>query len=166
METATASLWHRALHDPQLQDLPFKIETNAYGQLVLSPHKPHHSRQQSTILRLLDQHVDVPGEATVELAVETPAGIKVPDVVWMSERRWTQIPDAAEASPVMPELCVEVLSASNTEDAMSAKRALYFSEGAEEVWTCDLDGTIRFYTPEGEHSTSTLAPSFPATIEQ
>lgn len=165
METTTASLWHRALHDPQLQDLPFKIETNAHGQLVLSPHKPRHSRQQSTILRLLDQHVSAPGEATVELAIDTPEGVKVPDVAWMSDERWAQIPEDAEVSPVMPELCIEVLSESNMEEEMAAKRALYFACGAQEVWTCTPDGTLQFYTPDGEQSASTLAPSFPSTVE-
>lgn len=166
METQTASLWHRALNDPQLQDLPFKIETNAHGQLVLSPHKPRHSRQQSTILRLLDQHVAMPGEAAVELAVETMEGVKVPDVVWMSAARWAQIPDDAEASPVMPELCVEVLSDRNTKAELDAKRDLYFREGAEEVWTCTSAGTVLFYTAGGEQSTSQLAPSFPSVIDR
>jgi len=165
METTTASLWHRALHDPQLQDLPYKIETNEYGQLILSPHKPPHSYAQTRISDLLRDHLDRPGRRVVELAVETPMGIKVPDVAWMSAERWVQIPDGAEASPVMPELCVEVLSDSNTDAEMAAKRRLYFDGGAEEVWTCTLDGDMRFYTPDGKQSASALAPSFPASIE-
>lgn len=165
METTTASLWHRALHDPQLQDLPFKIETNERGQLILSPHKPVHSHRQSQLLRLLDRHVPAPGEALIELAVDTPEGVKVPDVVWMSENRWAQIPDDAEASPVVPELCVEVRSASNTDDEMTEKRRLYFTGGAREVWTCDLEGKVRFYDAGGQQSSSRLAPSFPASID-
>jgi len=165
MGTQTASLWHRALHDPQLQDLPFKIETNEYGQLVLSPHKPHHSFLQSKILRLLDRHAPSSGESVVEFSVETPKGMKVPDVVWISAARRQQIPDAAEASPVMPELCIEVLSEGNTDAEMSEKRRLYFAEGADEVWTCDPDGRIWFFDADGERSSSALAPSFPASIE-
>lgn len=164
METTTASLWHRALHDPQLQDLPFKIETNAHGQLVLSPHKPVHSRQQSHILRLLDRHAPSSGEAVIEFAVETTEGVKVPDVVWISEERWAQIPDGAAASPVVPELCVEVVSTSNTGAEMDEKRRLYLEGGAREVWTCDLEGQVRFYDGDGERSSSRLAPSFPASI--
>lgn len=165
METKTASLWHRALHDPQLQDLPFKIETNAQGQLILSPHKPRHSDFQLRIGKLLDDHIDRPGRGAVEFAVDTPKGVKVPDVIWMSEARWAQIPDDAEASPVMPELCVEVLSESNIGDEMAAKRDLYFREGAEEVWTCTLDGHIRFFDVDGEQTASALASSFPTSIE-
>lgn len=165
MEPQTTSLWHRALHDPQLQDLPFKIETNEYGQLVLSPHKPRHSFLQSRILAHLLRHVQTDGEPTIEFAVETAEGTKVPDVVWISAARRQQIPDDAEASPVMPELCIEVLSGSNTDAEMAAKRQLYFAEGADEVWTCDPDGQIRFFDADGERSSSALAPSFPASIE-
>ena len=165
METQTASLWHRALHDPQLQDLPFKIETNEYGQLVLSPHKPIHSYLQMRTGELLYKYIDRPGRRAVELAVETPEGVKVPDVVWMTEERWSQIPNDAEASPVMPELCVEVLSESNTDAEMAKKLRLYFEMGAEEVWTCNADGQIRFFDADGERTTSALAPSFPASIE-
>jgi Uma2 family endonuclease len=164
MATKTASLWHRALHDPQLQDLPYKIETNEHGQLVLSLHNPYHSRQQSQLLRLLDRHAPGTGEAIIEFSVETSKGIKVPDVVWISEERWAQIPEEAEASPVMPELCVEVLSDSNTEGEMTQKRQLYFEGGADEVWTCVPAGRVRFFDAEGERSDSAFAPSFPASI--
>ncbi|WP_103020762.1 Uma2 family endonuclease [Salinibacter altiplanensis] len=64
---------------------------------------------------LLLEHLDHPGRRAVEFAVQTTKGVKVPDVVWLSEDRWSQIPDDAEASPVVPELCVEVRSAGNTD---------------------------------------------------
>jgi len=165
METQTTSLWHRALHDRQLQDLPFKIETNEYGQLVLSPHKPRHSFVRSRILVQLLRHVKADGEPTIEFSVETPKGVKVPDAVWISSARRQQIPDEAEAGPVMPELCVEVLSESNTNAEMAKKRRLYFETGAQDVWTCDPDGHNRFFDVDGEQTASALAPSFTTSIE-
>ncbi|PSQ97425.1 MAG: Uma2 family endonuclease [Bacteroidetes bacterium SW_9_63_38] len=162
METAT--LWHRVLNDPELQNLPYKIETNEHGQLVLSPHKPQHGYFQMRIGELLRDHMEPPGRRAVEFAVETAKGVKVPDVVWVSEERWGQIPEDAEASPVMPELCVEVLSESNTDAELAEKRALYFAEGGQEVWTCDADGGLHVYTDEGRHPTSTLAPDIPDSI--
>ncbi len=65
----------------------------------------------------------------------------------------------------MPELCVEVLSESNTGEEMEEKRGLYVDEGAEEVWTCDAEDTLRFYDKEGARSSSALAPGVPDTIE-
>lgn len=75
-----------------------------------------------------------------------------------------EIPDDAEASPVMPELVVEVLSPSNTRAEIEEKRRIYFAGGAQEVWTCDADGRMSFYDAGGEISRSRLAPAFPASI--
>lgn len=163
METAT--FWHRALNDPQLQHLPYKIETNEHGQIVLSPHKPQHGLQQGHLVRLLIQHAHASGQAAVEFAVETEKGIKVPDVVWISEDRLEQLPADAEASPILPEIVVEVLSEGNTESALIEKRDLYLDEGAREVWTCAGDGTITFYDDNGKIDRSSLMPTFPNQID-
>lgn len=161
-------LWRRALSDPSLRDLPFKIETNAYGQLVMSPHKPRHSLLQSAIadlLKALAPDAGLPaGKAATEFAVATAEGIKVPDVIWISEERLRDLPADAEASPVMPELVVEVLSKSNTAAEMEEKRRLYFDTGAREVWTCSVERRLTFYTPEGEAAASRMIPSFPRTV--
>ncbi|MFO8232132.1 MAG: Uma2 family endonuclease [Longimonas sp.] len=161
---STASAWHRALHDPQLRQLPYKIETNAHDQLLLSPHTPAHSLAQSRILRLLDEHVTEPGEATIEFAVSTAQGIKVPGVVWMSEEQLAALPGDAEASPVMPALVVEVQSPTNTDAEMEAKRALYLNEGAAEVWIRPPDGAITIFDASGARDQSALAPTFPGTV--
>jgi Uma2 family endonuclease len=111
------------------------------------------------------------GEVTgVEFAVHTSDGVKVPDVVWISAERRAEIPDGAEASPIMPELCVEVLSDSNTEAEMADKRRLYFEGGAKEVWLVSRKiGSnavqVRFFSAEGEIEQSQLAPDFPRQVQ-
>ncbi|MFP4227836.1 MAG: Uma2 family endonuclease [Salinivenus sp.] len=164
MSTTTASAWHRVLNDPQLQDLPYKIETNEHDQIVLSPHKPYHGFRQGTLVRLFGQHTES-GSIAVEFAVSTAKGVKVPDVVWMSDERAGQVSEDAEASPVMPEIVVEMLSEGNTASEMEEKRALYLHEGAEEVWTCTPDGTMTFYDASGRRETSALVPSFPSQVD-
>ncbi len=166
METTTevASLWRRVLRDPYLRNLPYKVETNQHGQIVLSPHKPRHSLQQGRLIDLLRDHLTQPGARAVEFAVETAKGVKVPDVVWISRERLAQIPEDAESSPVVPELCVEVLSEGNTPAEIDEKRRLYFEGGALEVWVCAPDGTMAFYDQRGEIPASKLAPSFPASV--
>lgn len=82
-------------------------------------------------------------------------------------RAWSraQIPDDAEASPVMPEICVEVLSRSNTRAEMEEKRDLFFEDGAEKVWIVDADGHVTFCDAEGETEQSQFASDFPQTVE-
>ncbi|HKL87959.1 MAG TPA: Uma2 family endonuclease, partial [Salinibacter sp.] len=152
-------------NDPQLQELPYKIETNEHGQIVLSPHKPQHGIRQSKISDLLRDHATQKGMRAVEFAVETAKGVKVPDVVWVSEDRLAEMPDDVEASPVMPEVVVEVLSEGDTDVEIAEKRQLCLDEGAQEVWTCAADGTMSFYDETGAMEASTLIPSFPHQVE-
>ena len=57
-----------------------------------------------------------------------------------------------------------MISKSNTSDEMREKRELYFERGAKEVWLCDLEGQIRFFTAVGEQSASELFADFPNKI--
>lgn len=161
----TATVWHRVLNDPQLRELPYKVETNEHGQIVLSPHRPQHGLRQSRISDLLRDRLPRSGARAVEFAVETAKGVKGPDVVWLSEERLARIPDDAEASPVVPDLVVEVLSEGNTESEIAEKRRLYLDEGAREVWTCAPDGTLTFYDADGVRDASALVPSFPSRVD-
>ena len=117
MQTTT-TLWEEIVADPRFQDLPYKVETNEHGQVILSPHKVSHSFSQGEILLLLRDHLARPGRSAVEFAIDTPKGVKAPDVVWVSEERLAQIPEDAAASPVAPDLVVEVQFAEWTPDAI------------------------------------------------
>ena len=168
-QTPGARRWSEVLRDPQFNDLPYKIETNARGQLVLSPQKHDHSFSQYRIGRLIEEqmkkHEDHTGRVGVEFALHTTDGVKVPDVIWISEECARQIPDDAEASLVAPEICVEVLSESNTEAEMNEKRRLFFEAGAAEVWLVERSGSVRFFDADGERERSSLAPEFPERVE-
>jgi ADP-ribosyl-[dinitrogen reductase] hydrolase len=91
-------------------------------------------------------------------------GVKVIDVVWIgpeyAARLKAQNPVALEHAP---EICVEVLSSSNSKPDMEEKRTLYFEAGAQEVWICRHDGKMEFYT--ADHSAaSRLCPIFPGQL--
>jgi Uma2 family endonuclease len=103
------------------------------------------------------------GKAIVECAIATRKGTKVADVAWASPERVATIWSEAECS-IAPELCVEVLSSTNTRQEMQAKQQLYFEQGALEVWLCDVSGRITFFDPSGQREQSRLFPGFPAQI--
>lgn len=140
-----SELWQAVLNDPQWQDLPFKIEMNPHGQLILSPNQRIHSLRQTQITDLLARTVDEEGVRSVELAIGTSKGVKVVDASWMSVERLASIPQDAEPTPVAPEICLEVRSESNTGAEMEGKRTLYVEAGAEEVWIVEEDGGVQFY---------------------
>ena len=155
--------WEEICHDPRFQDLPYKIETNARGQIVMSPTYQYHGALQYKIGRLLDDRLSA-GTVVTESAVATSDGKKVADVAWFSEARWEQVKDALDA-PIAPEIAVEVHSPGNTDEELAHKRRLYFEAGAEEVWTCAEDGHITVYGEEGQRDASRRVPSFPDEVD-
>ena len=168
METATRSLWEAILEDPRFHDLPYKVETNARGQILLSPHTFKHSKAQKRVEQLLDRLAEgrgLAGEAYSEVAIQTTDGVRTSDVVWLSAEREAEMPPDAPACPIAPEVCVEVLSSSNTAEEMARKRRLYTERGALEVWTVAESGAVAFYDAEGELGASKLFPDFPRRVE-
>ena len=160
--------WQEVCADKSLADLPYKIELNQWGQIVMSPADYQHSSFQGEIIRLLNQLLPE-GRALPECAVETIEKTKVPDVVWISPEGQCKMRGHASC-PIAPEICVEILSPSNPMAEMlgvaekPGKRELYFKAGALEFWTCDEKGQMRFFNPAGAIPRSQLCPSFPATL--
>ena len=155
--------WQDVCEDPRLNDLPYKIELNEYGKIVMSPQKVYHSILQGKIENLLRRYQKI-GEVFPECAIHTDKGTKVADVVWVSEARYQIIKKETECS-VAPELCVEIFSDSNTQKEMNEKKALYFAQGAEEFWLCSENGDITFFDSSGQRSSSSLIPDFPDKID-
>jgi Uma2 family endonuclease len=156
--------WQEVCENKHLQDLPFKIELNKWGQIVMSPAKPKHSLYQGIIQNLLNSLIKT-GFAFPECAIQTEDNVKVADVVWCSDQRLDIIEEEIAAS-IAPEICVEVKSASNTLEEMLYKKDLYFGAGAEEVWLCDKAGKMSFYNRQGQLSKSLLIPDFSEQIRR
>ncbi|MCK5729078.1 MAG: Uma2 family endonuclease [Methylococcales bacterium] len=154
--------WQEVCEHPDLQNLPFKIELDKIGKIIMSPTKVYHSFYQADLSSLLRNHLS-DGAALVECAIKTAEGTKVADVAWASSDRKALIFNEAECS-VAPEICIEVLSDSNTKKEMKEKRALYFASGALEVWLCSQQGKLTFYNMDGKLKNSMLAPKFPTHI--
>jgi Uma2 family endonuclease len=156
--------WEEVCENRQLQDLPFKIELNKWGQIVMSPVKIKHSFYQGRIQRLLESLLKT-GEVMPECAIDTSDGVKVADVVWCSAERFDRIQEQVSAS-IAPEICIEVKSGGNTLAEMEFKQRLYFEAGAKEVWICNEQGQITFSNEQSQLDRSALVPDFPQLIQR
>ena len=155
--------WKEVTENPNLQNLPFKIELNEYGQIVMNPVELNHSVYQGEISHLL-KSMNPHGRVLAECAVWTKKGTKVADAAWFSNERWKTQKGKAEAQ-IAPEICVEVASMSNSQREMRLKRKLYFEQGAQEFWFCDNYSNITFFDAEGPLNRTVLFPDFPNKIE-
>ena len=157
--------WAEVLADRALAGLPYRVETNAHGTLLMTPPPSgDHSHRQSKILLELDRRLG--GQALAGCPVSTVDGVRAADVGWYSEQRFAQV-QGQIAFEIAPEICVEVLSPANTDSEMKQKKQLYFEAGAEEVWFCQQDGGLEFYTsgrPGTPSANSRRCPEFPTTL--
>lgn len=160
------ALWESLCADPQLAGLPFKFETTLEGKIIMSPASMLHASMQGRImfaLQAVARDAGLGGEVMPECPVVTAGGVKVPDVVWLS-RGQADAFAGKTAAPAAPDICVEIKSPSNSKKEMDAKRALYFGAGAKEVWICDEQGTLTFWSAAGKIRRSRILAAFPARV--
>jgi Uma2 family endonuclease len=140
--------WDEMQRDPSLQDLPYKIELNAWGKVEMSPASVRHGQQQAALAEAFRQQL-ADGVTITECPVLTDIGIRVPDLAWASAAFMRQYAGASPL-PRAPEICVEVISPSNVAAEISEKTRAYLAAGAQEVWLAYEDGRIRFIDLTGK----------------
>jgi Uma2 family endonuclease len=145
--------WGELCSDPCLHDLPFKIELNGYGVMETSPASTRHARYQAAITGELMRQLPH-GTVLTECGIATAdEGVRVPDVAWASPGFMARHGEATPL-PQAPEICVEVLSPSNTDDEMVMKTRVYLAAGAVEVWLVAVSGGIQVHTSAGPQASS------------
>jgi Uma2 family endonuclease len=156
--------WVDIMADSVIDGSISKIETDREGNVIMSPSagKDHGDRQAEIVYQL--RSLLPAGGVLTECGVSTQEGNKTPDVSWMSiHHPQFRQSDVKVLNPA-PEICVEVLSPSNSAEDIELKKRLYFEEAAQEVWICGLEGQMKFFSPAGELEGSKLCPKFPKRI--
>ncbi len=158
--------WAEVLADPALRNHQGRIETDRHGHVIMFPPAAFiHGSNQSEISYLL-RTLMKGGRTVTECPISTRDGVRVADDAWISHVRLAEIGENICLTRA-PEICVEVLSPDNSRREMKEKKALYFAAGAEEVWFCDRQGRMQFFTaPESEgEAVSRLCPAFPTQVK-
>ncbi len=146
--------WSEVIDNPMFANLPFKIELNRFGKLLMSPASNAHGRIQSRLGAKLLQHG---GEVVSECSVLTTDGVKVADLAWLSDEFVNQF-GFITPYPQAPELCVEIVSPSNSTQEMLEKVSLYLESGAVEVWIVYSLERIEMFNRDGTLVMSELLP--------
>jgi Uma2 family endonuclease len=121
--------WAELLADRGLAKVEGRIETDRHGHIIMSPPPaPSHGSFQLEIGYLLRTLLPE-GRVLTECPISTADGVKAADVAWASPERMADL-GAKVCFPRAPDICVEVMSPSNTEAEIHEKMALYFDAGA------------------------------------
>ena len=139
--------WASVITNPYLKDLPFKIELNKWGKILMSPASNRHGSLQYEVGSYIDKHKGN-GKIIMECSVKTDDGVKVADVAWASDEFIEQFGYDTPYTKA-PEICVEITSPSNAKAEIEEKIELYLAQGAKEVWILDESGTIAYFAHEG-----------------
>jgi Uma2 family endonuclease len=143
--------WSEVVANRDLQHLPFKIELNQFGNIEMSPASVPHAYAQADITLILGRLRN--GRVLTEAPIQTMLGVRVPDVAWASAA-FMKAHVGESPFSAAPEICVEVLSESNSPAEMGAKTAAYLSAGAKEVWLVQTNKRIDVHTLEGKQAKS------------
>ena len=147
---ALSQLWAELAQDNQVPDW---YELTEHGELVMSP-KPSNRHQRLCTEIAFQLRSQLGSEAVVEVAVlTTAAGVRVPDVVWMPQEKWS-VSHTNQDLLKAPDLVVEVLSPGNRKTEINHKIQAYLASGINEVLVVGLTGTMEFHRQDGVHSTS------------
>lgn len=141
--------WAGVMSNPFLQNIPFKIELNKWGKILMSPASNSHGHIQFEIGIKIKDGKKGRGKVIMECSVQTSQGVKVADVAWASDEFFSR---HGYETPYKraPEICVEIMSKSNSKGEMEEKIELYLAKGAKEVWIVKEDGEIEYFDCEGK----------------
>ena len=112
-------------------NVPGKIELDVWGRVLMSPAGAYHGRIQGNITHKLKEALG--GHVITEAPIATSTGLFLPDVAWASPS-FMSAHGSEFALSRAPEICIEIVSPSNSVKELGEKREAYLATGAEEVW--------------------------------
>ncbi len=158
--------WAEVVNDASLRDLPYKVELNAEGTIEMSPANNWHAAVQAWLAHFLRETLH-DGMVYTECSILTAAGVRVPDVAWGSA---DFVRDQGGNTPFgrAPEICVEILSPSNSPREIDAKVNAFLAAGAREVWLLRAGEGVSFVGSEGIMARSAFVAEveMPSSIPQ
>lgn len=150
-----AARWQVLCEDPTFEDVAGKIELTEWGEILMTPVSKSHG---IAVMRIAEGlRAALGGHAMAEVGVATSIGVRAPDVAWCSDAYLAAHPEEMPLSAA-PELCVEVVSATNALPKLREKAVAYINAGAKEAWLVFPESRrIEIYGREGQLAATALA---------
>ena len=158
-----AARYREMCDDIRFSNIAGKVELDVWGRVLMTPASTYHGRIQG---RLCQKLAALGGETLIEVGIATRMGLFVPDLAWASAQF---ISAHGGETPLTraPEICIEVVSPSNSVKEMEEKRTAYLASGAREVWIVyPRSRRCEFHGPQGPLATSAYPIDWPGLFRQ
>lgn len=147
-----AARWQALCADPTFEDVAGKIELTEWGEILMSPVGKTHGIAAMRVGEALRKALG--GHTMAEVGVATSIGVRAPDVAWCSDTYLQAHPEELPLSSA-PELCVEIVSATNALPKLREKAMAYVNAGAREAWLVYPESRrVEIYGREGPMTTT------------
>lgn len=124
--------YEKLCEDPWMAKVDGKIEIDVWGRVMMTPPPAYkHGLLQGRLIEILGALGG--GRVAGDTPIATSAGLFAADVTWASDA-FVRAHERDVAPQQAPELCIEVVSPSNSRDELDKKRDAYLASGAREVW--------------------------------
>ena len=150
--------WQELMNNPFFRDVPYKVELNKFGQILMSPASNRHGILQFKVGSEIREKIGS-GIIVTECSILTSEGVRVADVAWLSDDFFAEFGETTPF-PKAPEICVEVKSPANSKGEKEEKIRLYLEKSALEVWIVDEYAKVSFHTHTGKIKKSKLVEKF------
>jgi Uma2 family endonuclease len=124
--------YEKLCDDPWMAKVQGKIEIDVWGRVMMTPPPAYsHGAVQARLIQILGGLAG--GQVAAESPIATSKGVFAADVTWASDA-FLRSHASEVALQQAPELCIEVVSPSNSSKELDEKRDAYLASGAKEVW--------------------------------
>jgi Uma2 family endonuclease len=139
-------------------------ETNGQGQIIMNPPIGllHAKRADKLIAAIRGCLPD--WRIWPEVGIHTADGVKAPDLA-VASPQFAESTDPHGFLLQAPDICVEIMSPSNSWEEMRHKSLLYLAAGAAEAWVCDENGELHFFGGGGEMPSSQITATVPRSLD-
>ena len=150
-----AARWQALCADPTFDDVAGKIELTEWGEILMTPVGKSHGLAAMRVAESLRRSLG--GHTMAEVGVLTAIGVRAPDVAWCSDAYLASHPEEMPLSSA-PELCIEIVSASNALPKLREKALAYVNAGAREAWLVHpIARLVEVYSSDGRLATTGFA---------
>lgn len=140
--------WEEILEDEKWEGISDKIELDENGKIILVPMSDETKKIQLKYMNLLIDNLSDNGQVMLECAIALGKSVISPDIAFASDE-FVEKHEIENPFTKAPELCIEIVKESVSQEALDKRVRNFLELGAKEVWTINPEDKVQVYDQSG-----------------